>query len=327
MSAGEWLQPLIMIGITFLLTAPLIGVGIYQYNRNRLRHIIITFSGPDGTIKKQPLKIGLSWTIYFFGGWALLFRGQFIEWVIYFLSGILLSTIIAFNIPHNTPSPLPNELTKMHIYNWVIISVSLVAHSLLKDYYILIGNRIRLKKMHLMGYSFDNGLNSDVQGIYDYIKVTSQGVSYTSKDEMNPLGKNEVEGDKFRYVVPENKEVDENDYSNLTNQDLKLLLRSEGVPFDPSSDKEELLKLVDEYVKEDIVEDESFSDDELENLTIQDLKLSLKVDGIPFSSGMTKEELITLLKESKPTVKKETTKESKPKDKKESKPKDNKKEN
>lgn len=291
---------LISMGIVFLITFPiLIGVGIYQNNRNRMRHIFITFSGPDGTIRKVQMKIGISWTIYFFGQWALLFRGQFIEWIILFFATLATSTVIAFNFKagNPSPSPLPEIGSTMKWFNWLLIVAALLFESLLKTYFILIGNRRRLQKMHAQGYSFDNGLNTDVQGIYDYIKKPSSSTaSFLSKDEIKPLGENEVQGKTHKYVVPEKTEEDKNDYSNLTLQDLKLLLRSDGIPFDAKSTKEELLELIKENIKE---EDESFDQDELSSLSMQDLKLLLKMDGVPFEPSMKKEDLVELAKKNK----------------------------
>ena len=296
--------------ITFLISLPiLIGVGIYQTNRNRTRHITVTFSGPDGTIRRAQIKIGISWTIYFFGGWALLFRNQFKEWIILFFSSIALTVSIRYI------SNLSNLENLGKLARLAISSSLLLAFTLLKDYYILIGNRLRLQSLNKRGYSFDNGLNEDVKGIYEYIKVPQgETAQYMSKDEMKPLKENEVQGERHKYVVPEKKETneDDNDYSNLTSQDLKLLLRSDGIPFDSTSTKEELLEIVNKNIKPKKIDEEH--DNDYSNLTSQDLKLLLRSDGIPFDPSFTKEELLEVVNEN-------LNSKEKPKQEKESKPK------
>ncbi len=285
---------MIQILIGFALLTPLIVVYGIQEKKNRVRHIIVEFSDPSGARRAMPVKIGFSWTIFFFKGWALLFRGQFFEFLILFfvgsmLSSLALGSLIGFDpnaafVSGTTIIDLFEQSTTWGIIGYVVF---VLLHTALQYYYILFGNKIRLRNMYRRGMKFDNPQNGDINDLYEYIGV----IRPKAQSELEP---NVRQGASHTYVVPENKvEEDKNDYSSLAVSDLKLLLRSEGIQFDPASNKKELLALVEEH----LVEDEPEEIEDYSKLTVNDLKLLMKTEGIIFPSSATKAQLLEMLNE------------------------------
>jgi hypothetical protein len=94
--------------------------------------------------------------------------------------------------------------------------------------------------------------NHNVKGIMEYLKKGDKTIDA-------PLGEDMVKGATHRYVVPpKNSDVkenitnkyEENDYSNLSMNDIKLLLRTEGINFSSEDSKENLLNLIQKHIEE-----------------------------------------------------------------------------
>lgn len=289
---------LIVLVIELIFYAPLIIVWYIQQKKNRIRHINITYSAPNGSVVKSPIKIGFSWTIFFFSSWALLFRAQFLEFLMLlfgksFLNTFALMSLVGFSgdvVSSNEEiMNLFSEANAWEIIGYVIFSILSVA---LGYYFILFGNKLRLRNFYRRGYSFDLPENGNIDDLYDYIGEQPKKVNEN-------LAPNVVQGSSHQYVVPENNQSnskDDNDYSSLTVQDMKLLLKTEHIPFDSSMTKEELLELIDTFIvkpKENV----DLKIEDFANLSISDLKLLLKTNNVYFESNLTKEELLELVLE------------------------------
>ncbi len=306
MFSTVWLNIL----LNFILMLPLVVVYVIQVKRNRMRHIIVTFSAPDGTKRQMPLKIGFSWTIFFFGGWALLFRGQFWEFLILFFLGWIFGSLalLSLNGFETTSvidvSTLFKNATALGIAGFILFNL---INMFLRYYYVLYGNKIRLRNLYHKGFSFDDPRNGNIDDLYEYIGMKK-------RINVNDLMPNVKRGSTHDYVVPEKNEVKINesdfDYSNLTMQDLKLLLKSESIAFNSDETKEDLLELVNEYIvkpkKEKIkkqIEAKQKEQKKLESskyfeLPISEIMEKLEKKGIKYGSSSTKLELIKLLEES-----------------------------
>lgn len=282
----DWGVILIFLG----LYTPLVLAFIYQEKMNRNRHIFLRFSAPDGSQQTSTAKMGFSWTIFFFAGWALIFRGQFFEWLgFFFLRMILFSSAI------NVNSSGEVDGFQMFWYSWVI----LVCLFLYLYYLVLMGNKSRIRKYIQRGFSINVPENGDVSEIYKYAKMTSPTEQVILKPGDPEPGTPEYDAKKattsdnsIAQVVEENPD----DYSTLTLGDLKLLLKSEGISFDSAATKEELLKIADENLKKNSKNEDKIED--FSKLSVADLKLLLKEKNIPFSSSDKKQDLIDKIKES-----------------------------
>ncbi|BDU67713.1 MAG: hypothetical protein TYPL_3660 [Candidatus Tyloplasma litorale] len=309
--------------IELLLLTPLIVVYAKQEKMGRVRHINVTFSAPDGTKKSMPLKIGFSWTVFFFKGWALLFRGQFIEFLIVFFGTTMLSAFGLYCL--NGFNPIPDDATFSIIVDdatvggWIGFISMLLISTAISYYYILFANKLRLRSYYKRGFSFDDPRNGNIEDLYKYINVQPKTVN---EEELAP---NVKQGSTHQYVVPEKHEqkVEENnhDYSNLTPQDLKLLLKSEGIPYSPESNKNELLELVEEFIvkpakekekiererikkeraeaaikeQAEIEKNNKYPNSKYSKLTIIELVKELDSKKIKYENNMNKEQLIELL--------------------------------
>ncbi|NQX83143.1 MAG: hypothetical protein HRS50_00290 [Mycoplasmataceae bacterium] len=297
---------LINIAINFVLLIPLIVVYGIQEKNNRIKHIIVTFSGPDGLTRQIPVKIGFSWTIFFFQQWALLFRGQFIEFLILFFVGSTLLTLSilslgGFNIDSTTPPPFEELAKNANAWEWMGYITFLLSYTALSYYYILFGNKMRLRSLYKKGYSFDNGQNENVEDIYNYIGEKSK----MKDSELKPGQK---QGKTHTYVVPDfnslDKDEDMYDYSNLTLHDIRLRLKSDGIPFSSEDTREELMELIEKFIiipekqkekeKKEIIEKSKYA-----KKTIEELVEELDKEKISYKNTMNKKQLIELLEENK----------------------------
>lgn len=273
--------------IEFLFLSPLIVVYFIQEKKNRIRHIIVTFSAPDGSQRAMPVKIGFSWTIFFFKGWALIFRGQFIEFLILLFGGTLLS---GFSI-----ASLSLKITWMA---WTLSFVFIILSTCLSYYYILFGNKLRLRSLYRRGFSFENPENGDTSDLYDYIGEKPRTVQ--TGEYVKP---GVVQGQTHQYVVPDegvNEPEEDYDYSTLTMQDIKLLLKGEGIPFNSSMNKEELLELVEKHIakeqrKEAKAKNTKYKDSIYYKMTVQELVKELDKREIKYTPTMKKADLVKLL--------------------------------
>lgn len=286
---------LLLLLINFVTLLPLIIVYGIQEKKNRIRHIIVTFSSPDGTVKATSLKIGFSWTIFFFNEWALLFRGQFIEFIVmlfmsFILNGLALASLAGF-VPGAEGSF--ETATTLGIVGYVIFTLS---NTLVNYYYILFGNKLRLKSLYRKGFSFDNGQNEDVEDIYKYIGATPR----IKPADLKP---GERQGSAHKYVVPDeqvNSTDDNLDYSNLTLQDIKLLLKSEGIPFTNEDSKEDLLLVIEEEIvapkrKKEAAAKRKITNSKYSKLTIKELVEELDKKKLNYKNTMTKPDLVKIL--------------------------------
>ncbi len=275
----------------------------YRFSDKKLQTVYVGMNTQQGH-QLMPIKAGPSGSILLFpllipglGQLSLAFRGQYMEWLSWFIATLIVSIIIGvtpLGIDPNITNA--NDLTTYNIIGMVLTTLTLVIPMY---YFVPFANKSRLKKLVLQGANIRNSYN-DVDKIYEYLGMDSSQLN-------KPVPDGAVRGQTHNYMVPDSKndvapKDDPNDWSHLTTQDLKLLLKSEGIPYVASSTKEELLQLCDEHLRTE-VKDES---NDWSHLTAQDLKLLLKSDGIPYAAGSTKEELLELCEEHlKPKVKKE----------------------
>lgn len=269
--------------VLFLTLLPIIVLYLIQVKMKRMRHITLTFTAPDGTMRSMPAKIGFSWSIFFFGYWALIFRRQFMEFFI-----LLFITAPLITVSQGMAKSLFSDTKNVGLwFGFVLTTISWVS---IYSYFIVYGNKTRLRKLHNAGFSFDNGLNEDVKDIYAYIGVQQR----LSPEELKP---EERQGKTHTFVVPENqakREEDPNDWSHLTMQDLKLLLKSEGVVYDGDTTKDELLELCDKHLRIEVPEKPKR--DKFDKMTVAQLMDELENKKIPYKNNMTKEQLKELLK-------------------------------
>ncbi len=227
-----------LLELIVLLLLPLPGVIIAGINEKKGAPMkaIIVFTQPSGNkVQTQIDAANWSWTVYLFKGWALLFRGQFMEFLIIFLAGIFLKAngLILF-LGSQELGFSPN--TSQMIIGFIILCIYSGAIS----YYVAYANRNRLRMLIARGYNVT--LTPDLAKLYKFLGI----IQPVGQQELKP---NQRAGESHTYVVPEKQEEEEEDYSTLTVQDLKLLLKSEGVPFNSSATKKQLLELVDEHIK------------------------------------------------------------------------------
>lgn len=272
---------------------------IIQDRKGVNSNIIVTFSAPDGSTRAARVKIGFSWTIAIFKGWALLFRGQFIEWLIVFFGGGFLTTMATFSLlGFVVPESGSIDFAAITPLEWVGWALFTLADILLIGYYVIVGNKLRLRKLYDRGYSFEHPQNGDTAFIYEYMDRQPRG-----NQANTPLKPGVVQGQSHQYVVPDSnlEEPEETyDYSTLTIQDLKLLLKSEGIPFNATLTKEELLELVEENIAiaqrtEAKAKNAKYSDSMYHTMTVQELVAELDKRGIQYTSTMRKPDLVKLL--------------------------------
>ncbi len=358
----------IRFGSILILMIPLFIVSYIQYSKGRTRHIIVQFNNPQtGTTVRGRVKIGFSWTILFFGWAALLFRSQWMEffiWIILFIVfGILVSyatssalqevnslynnfliesindldehnllltsdgtsvditgwitgnTINVEDIGTKYQEQIVNHVLELHpnlsgeLYSeffnnmsawaWTLYALSIVSQAITRAIFVLFGNKWRLRKMYdrYPTMTFDLPENQNPDDIYKYINAQRRG---EINEELRP---GVVQGQTHQYVVPD-EQIDEPeedyDYSSLTVQDLKLLLKTEGIPFDATSTKEELLELVEENIAKKQREDYKlkngkYIDSKYSNMTVQELVEELDKRKIKYTSTMRKPDLVKLL--------------------------------
>ncbi len=298
-----FLQLLFSGAFAIILSIPLmIWFLIYRFDSNRLQVVYVGVSSPQGQQQLAPLKTGpagavILWSLLMpmVGQLVLAFRNQFKEWLIWFLITITINMIIYFTNstivwdPNISFTENVNNLSAKQI---ILFTVQVLGIIIPMYWFSLTVNKSRIKKMVVAGYNIRNPYN-DVSRIYKYLGLDENGIA-----KQKELPEGAVRGQTHDYVVPETENNDEDDsidYSHLTIYDLKLLLKSEGIYFDPSSTKEELLELVNEHLVEEKVEvkkDESPYD----RMTVAQLMEELDKKGISYKKNMKKSELRELLK-------------------------------
>lgn len=248
--------------ILYLGTLPAIGIGyFYEKKKGVPKKAIASFVGPDGQRRQTEVDVTWSWTIFIFGTWSLAFRGQFLDFLIMMItSAITLGagafTIAIFAILYpkesldqmGSVSKYFSEMNTWAIIFWVL---SILIYLGVSNYYVAFGNKRRIKQ--LMNRGFDFSITPKYGELLSYV-----GIAPRIKKE--DLPKNVKAGETHDYVVPDKdkkenvgkpvdeKEIARADYARLTMQDLKLLLRSEGIPFPSTTTKEQLLELVEEHI-------------------------------------------------------------------------------
>ncbi len=247
----------ILIVFAFSLIAILLG-GLAE-KKGVPSKALVSFSRPDGSRAQGQIDVTWSWTVYVFGSWALVFRGQFMEFLMLFMSKLLLITVGVMTILVTSTGIDPTSsvaaaqefaaldvvtvfqsMSIMQVVGWVALYGLFIG---IRIYFIAYANKRRILMYHNRG--MDLSQTPNLKELYDYA-----GIIPRKKPE--DLAPNQRQGQAHTYVVPEKpiEEEDDNDYSNLTVQDLKLLLKSEGVPFPSSATKAQLLELVDEFIVE-----------------------------------------------------------------------------
>ncbi len=289
--------------IILIVLAPAI---LIQERKGNNRMVVVTFSAPDGSQRAAQVKMGFSWTIAIFKGWALLFRGQFIEWMIVFFIGMFLNSMAIMSLFNFNTEIMEGietfnvikQLGEANVWGIVGWTAFTLMHVLLIGYYVIFGNKIRLRNLHRKGYSFNHPQNGDINAIYEYIGEQPRAAQ--TGQNVKP---GVVQGQTHQYVVPDEKveEPEETyDYSTLTVQDIKLLLKGEGIPFNSSMTKEELLELVEEHIakaqrKEAAAKNAKYKDSMYHTMTVQELVEELDKRSIKYTSTMKKADLVKLL--------------------------------
>ncbi len=239
--------------IILVILASSIGIligGVYE-KKGVPQKAIVTFSAPDGSRRQGQLDTTWSWTVLVFGQWALLFRGQFMDFLILWISRWILigagamviittQTGIAYETVLATPlEDVFKQMSTLSIIGWVALWGIWLS---IRIYFVAFANKRRLITYNARGFDFSQTPN--LGALYEYMGI----VPRTPQSELKP---DQRAGQTHDYVVPEQQVKEEKeDYSTLTINDLKLLLKSEGVAFDSKFSKEELLKLVDKHIVE-----------------------------------------------------------------------------
>lgn len=239
--------------ILYIGAIPGIIIGGYHEKKGVPNKAIVTFSAPDGTRRQTQIDVTWSWTVFVFRGWSLAMRGQFLDFLIMMLVSLFtigggalgIAMIAIFNSAEavdalGTVTDYFSALDAWSIVMWVaMVSVYLAV----TNYYVAYANKRRISMYMQKGFDFSQTPN--MAELYSYVGATP-------RKKPEDLGKNVKQGQTHEYVVPEKEaeETNSDDYSMLTVNDLKLLLKSEGVPFPTSATKDQLLELVDEFVKD-----------------------------------------------------------------------------
>ncbi len=249
---------LLILLIYFFGAVPGIIVG-YLYDRKGVpQKATAVFSRPDGSRVQAQVDVTWSWTIFVFRGWSLAFRGQFMEWIITFIITLFLGSIGPFNVLMVGISGTSNHLSELNLTTdfIVVYTLAFTGYMIWINYLVIYGNKRRILTQMKRGMDFST--TPDYPKLLEYLGVTQR----TPQSDLAP---NVKAGQSHDYVVPdavvkEEKEA-QDDYSMLTVNDLKLLLKSEGVPYSTYDDKEALLKLVDEHIKVEEKADTKESED------------------------------------------------------------------
>lgn len=238
--------------IIYIGALPGIIIGGYHEKKGVPNKAIVTFSAPDGTRRQTKIDVTWSWTVYVFRGWSLAMRGQFLDFLIMMLvtlftigAGALGVAMVALFDPETSSALGTVQDVFAGADTWAIVVwvVEMLIYLAAANYYVAYANKRRIAMYMQKGFDFS--MTPNMAELYAYVGVTE-------RKKPEELGKEVRQGQTHDYVVPE-KEVEEStsdDYSMLTVNDLKLLLKSEGVPFPTSATKEQLLELVDEFVKD-----------------------------------------------------------------------------
>ncbi len=254
---------LLLLLIYFLGATPGIIIGYLNDRKGVPQKANVTFSRPDGSRVQAQLDVTWSWTIFVFRGWSLAFRGQFMEWIITFIFAILLGSIVVLmqdsegNLGSYGFGPfnmliygMGRETFPISELNWttdtiVIFTIAFTGYLIWINYLVAFANKRRIL-LHMK-----KGMDFSTTPEYDKLLAYLGIAKRVPQSEMAP---NMRAGKSHDYVVPdsvvEEQKAIEDDYSMLTVNDLKLLLKSEGVPYSTYDDKEKLLALVDEHIKE-----------------------------------------------------------------------------
>ncbi len=311
---------LLIFLIFYIGAIPGVVIGYLSEKKGVPSKATVVFSRPDGSRVQGQMDVTWSWTILVFRGWALIFRGQFIEWLLVFFIGMFFVIQGAYR-PDSTV--FEHGYGALGVFNLWGAAVSNSAYLSVSDYFSNGANNVTIQIFifisymvyinYLVAYGNKRRILANMRRGMDFTLTPNYGAlaEYLGVAPVTPakdVAPNVRAGQAHNYVVPDavvQKEVeDENDYSMLTVNDLKLLLRTEGISFDATSSKEELLKLVDLHLKE---EKEPIKEEPKEevgiakkrdytSITISELKSILNSEKIEFDASATKQELIELLR-------------------------------
>ncbi len=254
---------LLILIIIYVGAIPGIVIGGIQEKKGVPSKAVATFMAPDGTKRQVQFDVTWSWTVYVFRGWALAFRGQFIPFLIIMLTTIF--TFSGFGITglwwagtggiQSTVSEVVGGATSQEI---TLTLLFMGGYLFAINYYVAFANKERILAQINRGFDFSQ--TPELAALYKYV-----GHVPRTKPEPNT---NIQSGKSHDYVVPDavvKKEVEDNhDYSMLTVNDLKLLLKSEGIPYTTSDTKEVLLELVEEFIAAPARKEESKVKSEVE---------------------------------------------------------------
>ncbi len=224
---------------------------------------IATFTAPDGTRRQTQMDVSWSWTVFIFRGWALAFRGQFMPFLIMMITGMIvfsglgIISLITMGLGGTSPTDLDLDIweysyvsdyfTQQEGWKIAMDFLGVGFYLAVVNYYVAFANRERIKQYVAKGFDFSQSPN--LKSLYEYI-------GYVPRTSPKDLAPNVKSGQAHDYVVPdaeakkaqETKEAEKEDYSMLTINDLRLLLKSEGIPFTTTQSKEDLLELVDKHI-------------------------------------------------------------------------------
>ncbi len=249
--------------IVYIGAIPGIIIGGLQEKKGVPSKAILTFTAPDGTKRQGQVDVTWSWTVFIFRGWALAFRGQFLPFLIVMLLTLFTfgTGIISIILLAGAPVGGAGEYAIPSISEWfatastsVIVwkTIMIAGYLVVINYYVAFANKERILQQINRGFDFSS--TPGVDELYKYIGHTPRVAP--------KAGTSIKAGTSHDYVVPDavveqEKEENDYDYSNLTVNDLKLLLKSEGIPYTTSDTKESLLDLVDEHIVAPAKEEEA----------------------------------------------------------------------
>ncbi len=308
---------LLLLIIIYVGAIPGIVIGGLQEKKGVPQKAIATFSAPDGTKRQVQIDVTWSWTIFVFRGWALAFRGQFLPFLFVMLMSAftfhagIFKLWFAQGLPGDLGATL-NASVADHFSNAESGAIFLeyafiTGYLFLVNYYVAFANKDRILQQIQRGFDFSHTPN--VAELYKY-------VGYIPRTAPTP-GTNVQAGKTHDYVVPDavveneiaKQAENDYDYSNLTVNDLKLLLKSEGVPYTTSNDKDELLELVDKFIVEPAKAEERKEKAQIKKANADAAAAKSEADKALAEAKAAKEEALKIMAEAE-KIKAEATKET-----------------
>lgn len=271
-------------GILLLVSSPLLIVYFNRKKKGIVRSIYVSIPNPNGPQRVKVDGLGFPWPVFWFNKWGMMFRGQMAEGFFWLMTILLLQiTMPLFGVDKFTE----NTVHTVETINWWFFGITVAVNAIFSYFYVIYADQMKLKMLHMRGFRYDDPENGDVEALYKWI-----GLPVPRNIEETPDIK---QGTDHNYVVPEQPKEEASDtfrYEKLTMADLKLLLKSEGIPFTPEDSHDQLVELANQYLKEEETEKSRY-----DSMIVAELVEELQNRKIPLNQSMNRDQLIELLEE------------------------------